>query len=366
MKSEIRNPKSEGEPKADSRAQNHVLSAKNFGHCNTETTENCLTLLKSLCSLRSLRLILLLLLMAGAAAFAQGSQEQLLATLASEAPLAEKWVAVRQLARIGTREAVPKLAALLPNEQLNYLARYALEAIPDPSVDEALREALGKLDGRPLAGVITSIGARRDALAVEALSKFLSRPDPALVSATVAALGNIGTMPAAKALEAALANAQPSIRAAICSSILQCADALRMHGYRVEAIEIYKWLRASKASPELDAAALHGLLLAGVDDALKVLAAELHAETTAILGPLLRDLPGLEVTEALAAEPAQASRATAGLAGPGAGHARRRCGRAGAGPSCPRRRKVRPARRHPRDGGQPRVRAGPHRVGSQC
>ena len=57
---------------------------------------------------------------------------------------------------------MPKLAALLPNEHLTYLARYALEAIPDPSVDEALREALGKLDGRPLAGAITSIGARRD------------------------------------------------------------------------------------------------------------------------------------------------------------------------------------------------------------
>jgi len=240
--------------------------------------------------------------MAEAAAFAQASQEQLLATLVSEAPLAEKWVAVRQLARVGTREAVPKLAALLPDEHLNYLARYALEAIPDPSVEEALREALGKLDGRPLAGVITSIGARRDALAVEALSKFLSRPDPALVSATVAALGSIGTVPAANALEGAFAGAQPSIKPAICSSILQCADALREHGSRAEAIETYTWLRASKASPELDAAAIHGLLLAGAEDALKILAAELHAENTAILGPLQRDLPGLEVTEVLAAE----------------------------------------------------------------
>ena len=240
--------------------------------------------------------------MAGAAAFAQDSQERLLATLASDAPLAEKWVAVRQLARVGTREAVPKLAALLPDEHLNYLARYALEAIPDPSVDEALREALGKLDGRQLAGVITSIGTRRDALAVEALSKFLSRSDAALVSATIAALGNIGTVPAAKALEGAFANGQPSIKPAICASILQCAEALRVHGNRAEAIEIYNWLRASKASPELDAAAVHGLLLAGADDASKILAAELHAENTAILGPLQRDLPGLEVSEVIAAE----------------------------------------------------------------
>ena len=32
------------------------------------------------------------------------------------------------------------------------MARYALETIPDPSVDDALRDALGKLKGRPLHG----------------------------------------------------------------------------------------------------------------------------------------------------------------------------------------------------------------------
>ena len=50
-----------------------------------------------------------LLFMAAAASLAQSgaagsqAQEQLLATLTSNAPLAEKWVAAHQLARIGTR-----------------------------------------------------------------------------------------------------------------------------------------------------------------------------------------------------------------------------------------------------------------------
>jgi sugar phosphate isomerase/epimerase/HEAT repeat protein len=250
-----------------------------------------------------------LLLIAAAASLAQSgapgsqaSQDQLLATLTSNVPVAEKWVAAHQLARVGTREAVPKLAALLPDDQLTDLARYALEAIPDSSVDDALREALGKLEGRPLAGVIASIAARRDAQAVEPLSKFLSRPDPSLASAAVAALGDIGTAPAAEALEAASANAQPSLRPAICSSIVQCADALRIHRSRAQAIDAYNWIRASNAPPQLVASAVRGLILAGADDALKVLAAQLHAEDTAILGPLQRDLPGLEVTEVLAAE----------------------------------------------------------------
>src|ERR1035438_8552984 len=201
-----------------------------------------------------------------------------------------------------SEEPVPKLAALLPNDQLSDLARYTLEPIPDPAVDTALREALGKLDGRLLAGVITSIGARHDAAAVEPLSKLLFRSDPAVVSATVAALGNIGTLPAVTALEAAFANGQEKLFPAMYSAILQCADPLRMRGSRPEAIETYNWVRASKASPQLRAAAICGLVLAGEPKALKALAAELHAEDTTILGFVQRDLPGSGVTEVLTTE----------------------------------------------------------------
>ena len=233
---------------------------------------------------------------------AQVSQEQLLAVLTSNAPLTQKWVAAHELARVGTREAVPKLSALLPDEQLSDLARYALEPIPDPAVDTALREALGNLDGRLLAGAITSIGARRDAAAVEPLSKLLSRPDPVVVSAAVAALGNIGTMPAAKALEASFASGRENLFPAIYSALLQCADTLRVHGSRPEAIATYNWIAASKAPPQLRAGAIRGLVLAGETDALKALAAELHAEDTTILGFVQRDLPDPGVTEVLAAE----------------------------------------------------------------
>src|SRR5689334_14093880 len=86
--------------------------------------------------------------------------DRLIAVLKSDASRKEKVDACRQLAVIGTKEAVAALAALLANEQMNHMARYALETIPDPSVDEALRAALGQLQGRPLVGVIGSIGVR--------------------------------------------------------------------------------------------------------------------------------------------------------------------------------------------------------------
>ena len=71
------------------------------------------------------------------------------------------------MARIGNKDAVAPLAALLPDEKLSHMARYGLETIPSSAVDKALRDAAGKLQGRLLVGVIGSIGVRRDAKAVE-------------------------------------------------------------------------------------------------------------------------------------------------------------------------------------------------------
>src|SRR6478672_8696036 len=95
-------------------------------------------------------------------ASAKDQEAKLIAVLKSDAPRKAKADACRELARVGTQEAVAPLAALLCNEELSHMARYGLEPIPDPSVDVALREALGKAKGRPLVGVIGSIGVRRD------------------------------------------------------------------------------------------------------------------------------------------------------------------------------------------------------------
>ena len=122
------------------------------------------------------------------------SQEaKLIAVLKSDAPRKDKADACRELALIGTKDAVAPLAALLGDEKLAHMARYALEPIPDPAVDDALRDALGKLKGRPLVGVIGSIGVRRDAKAVEPLSKLLKDTDPDVAQAAARALGRIGT-----------------------------------------------------------------------------------------------------------------------------------------------------------------------------
>src|SRR5688500_29458 len=96
------------------------------------------------------------------------SAPELVAVLnASEANVFEKAKACQRLQVIGDKSAVPALAAQLDNNELNVYARTALEAIPGDEGAAALRDAAAKLSGRPLVGVIDSLGQMRDAAAVE-------------------------------------------------------------------------------------------------------------------------------------------------------------------------------------------------------
>ncbi len=152
---------------------------------------------------------LALLLACAPLSSAQEQTEQLEALKNPDATLAQRQDACRKLALIGTAESVPALALLLGDPELSHMVRYALEPIPDPSVDAALRDALHTVKGRPLLGVIGSIGMRRDEQAVPTLAKLLADSDPAVAGAAARALGGIGTAAAAKALQSKLEGAPP-------------------------------------------------------------------------------------------------------------------------------------------------------------
>ncbi|HYG35983.1 MAG TPA: HEAT repeat domain-containing protein, partial [Clostridia bacterium] len=119
-------------------------------------------------------------------------QRQLIAVLQSDAAPGQKAITCKQLAIYGTDEAVPALAPLLADERLASWARIALEAIPGPAADEALRQAMDKVQGKLLVGVINSIGVRRDVKAVKGLISKLETADAEVASAAAVALGQIG------------------------------------------------------------------------------------------------------------------------------------------------------------------------------
>lgn len=99
--------------------------------------------------------------------------------------------ACQRLAVVGDKSAVPALAALLTDPRLSHYARFGLEPIPDPAVDEALRTALGKVKGKMLVGVVNSIARRKDAGAIGTLSKLLRDSDRDVARAAEVALAHI-------------------------------------------------------------------------------------------------------------------------------------------------------------------------------
>ena len=228
---------------------------------------------------------------------AQSPEAQLIAVLKSDAPQQKKGEACIDLAKLGTKEAVVSLAALLGDDKLSHMARYGLETIADPSVDEALRAALGQLQGRLLIGVIQSIGVRRDAAAVEPLAKLLAGGDEAVAAAAATSLGKIGTPAAVGALKPALGKVP-----AAAEGLLRCAEAAPTPEQRVA---LYDVIRAAQVPPQVKVAATRGAILARGTAGVPLLLEQLRGDDAVLFSAALRvglELPGAEVAQALATE----------------------------------------------------------------
>lgn len=225
------------------------------------------------------------------------TEAALIQVLAGASSHHQKNDACIELGRVGTQAAVAPLAALLADEKLAHMARYALETIPHPSVDEALRAALDRLQGRLLTGVIQSIGVRRDAQAVPALAKRLGAADPEVAAAAAVALGRIGAPAAREALAGALGRVP-----AAADGVLACAEAAAP----ADARALYDRLRAAPVPPHVKMAAVRGAILSrGAEAGLPLLLEQLRSDDPAMFSVALRvgqELGGAGVTQALAAE----------------------------------------------------------------
>jgi HEAT repeat protein len=190
-------------------------------------------------------------------------EKDLIAVLQSpEASLEDKAKACVQLAVVGGKDAVPVLAGMLGDKTLGDYARYAMEPMDDPSVDKALREALGKLTGRPRIGVVDSLGIRRDAKAVGALSRLVRDSDPELAAAALSALGRIATPEAAETLQQALAKGPEALRPAAANACLVCAERQLAEGKRDAAAKMYEAVRQADVPKRFHVAASAGLAAA--------------------------------------------------------------------------------------------------------
>jgi len=263
--------------------------------------------------LRYTTIVLLAALLAAPGAWAQTHSKEIMALPAAklveilknpDAPLFDKAKACQRLAVIGDKDAVPALAALLPDEKLNLYARFGLEGIPDPAVDAALREAATRLQGRQLVGVIDSIGQRKDAQAVDLLKGLLKHAEVQVASAAAGALGRIGTTEAAKAIREALGTETP-VKNCLGDAALACAEGLAAAGNTDQAIALYDAIRAANVAKHIRFAALDRKLRLAPADAVETVLTQLRSKDRGEfqLGlALAREIPGGALSAALAKE----------------------------------------------------------------
>lgn len=236
---------------------------------------------------------------------ASDKERELLAVLTSDAPKADKAITCKFLAVHGSAASVPELAKLLPDEQLSSWSRIALEAIPGPEADAALRDASGSLEGRLLIGVINSLGVRRDAAAVELLTDRLEDADALVASSAAVALGKIGNDAATKTLRDALPHAPAAFRNAVAEGCVRCAERALADGNAAEAVAIYDEVRAAEVPRTRILEATRGAILARGDDGIPLLLEQLRSPDKGLFQIALstaREFPGRQIDAALAAE----------------------------------------------------------------
>jgi HEAT repeat protein len=151
-----------------------------------------------------------------------------------------------KLTLIGSKVCVPALAAQLAT----------------PEYGTALRDHLARTEGVPKIGVIHSLGARRDAESVRALTALLKHGDTGVVGAATAALGDIATTNAAKALREFQPKAPEELRLRVGDAILTCAERLLEAGKRAEAQTLYQLLATVSQPKHIQHATARGLELA--------------------------------------------------------------------------------------------------------
>ena len=253
-----------------------------------------------------------LIVMVAASTAAQDNQsaspekeKELLAVLRSDAPAANKAITCKLLAIHGSAEAVPELARLLPDPHLSSWARIALEAIPGSEANEALRKAAESLEGQLLIGTINSIGVRRDANAVDLLTRHLQDKDIEVASAAAVALGRIGDADATKVLRSALAIDAPEVRSAVAEGCVLCAERLQAEDQSAKAAEIYDEVRNADVPTQRIIEATRGAILARNEAGIPLLIEQFRSPDKRFfqLGlSTAREFPGGEVDIALADE----------------------------------------------------------------
>lgn len=206
--------------------------------------------------------------------------------LTGTSTLEAKRFVCQQLAVIGGEASVPALAGLLADDEIAGNACAALAQNASPKASAALREALGKTNGRTQSQVALALGVRQDTASVAPLAKLARATDAGVAEAAVAALGRIADPAAVKALAELRRETLVALARSVADASMLVAEGLAAKGDRAAAAAVLQDYLAPAQPADLRRGALGGLLrldadggeqralavLAGTDAALKPVA----------------------------------------------------------------------------------------------
>jgi len=225
-------------------------------------------------------------------------------TIKGNASTMEKDRACRILRVIGTTDSIEAIGALLTDEKLSHMARYALESMRYPGADKALSDALGKTSGKVKVGIINSLAMRGNKQNYDILVPLLKDTDAEVAGAAAWALGRIGSPQAVSTLSECYKNAGKKMRGAAADGLLNAAEQLVRKGSLQEAVAIYKQLQGANAPEHVRMGAFAGLIETQPDKTADILVEAIGSsdwKTRGMAIDMIVTLKGQGVTERFSA-----------------------------------------------------------------
>jgi type 1 glutamine amidotransferase/HEAT repeat protein len=232
----------------------------------------------------------------------QTAAAQLAAMLKSKATTDCKKFICDQLSFVGSAGQVPVLAELLGDPDLATEAKSALLRIPGDDALAAMRKAM--TGGKPTvaAGLIATLGDRRDTGSIEAISKHIASKGPT-AEAAIDALGNIGGEKALSVLMQNDSKVSAELQITLNDALLKCADDLASAGKTQLAGKAYTLLSGPDRPRHVRVAAFPGVIAAQKEKAAPLLLAALTGKDRTMRSAAIRCLSnfkGEEITKAVA------------------------------------------------------------------
>lgn len=170
--------------------------------------------------------------------------------------------AMRVLAVIGSEQCVLPVSQLLDHEKTAHMARYVLESLAYPQVDEVLIAALDTAPRKAKLGIIDALGNRCSTAAARPLAELLRTTDLQLIEHASLALGRIGGLVAEQAIMELLQAQEPPIELYGAKALLLLAETMVKRGAGEQAAEFYQRLMVDRFPGYIRTGAFMGILKA--------------------------------------------------------------------------------------------------------